>query len=227
MTSLLVVGMPNSGKSTFIAALRHLLLADEVSTDLALVGLSANEAHLNRLENEWLACNCIERTKPATEGWVELHVTDRKVAAETKLLIPDLRGETFEQPACTGQCQSDLFEALSASSGLLLFTNADREDDAMLIEELADMFETESAEDSTPQTDAEGKDNAEPAGLVVTKMAANEEEHQDEGVADAGRQEDDSVSEQRFRPEGMPEESRLWSFYRSLIAVLSVPAVEK
>ena len=80
MTSLLVVGMPNSGKSTFIAALRHLLVADEVPIDLCLAELSESESHLNRLENSWLDCEVIERTKPATEGWVELKVQDKKTS---------------------------------------------------------------------------------------------------------------------------------------------------
>ncbi|WP_298622822.1 hypothetical protein [uncultured Zoogloea sp.] len=148
MTSLLVVGMPNSGKSTFIAALRHLLVANEVPIDLCLAELSESEGHLNRLENTWLDCEVIERTKPATEGWVELKVQDKNTLALLTLRIPDLRGEAFEQPACIGQCETDLFDALSEANGILLFTNADREDDSLLIDDLADIFGSDDLGDA-------------------------------------------------------------------------------
>lgn len=140
MTTLLVIGMPASGKSTYIGALRHLLVADEVPAELALAALAEDEAHLNRLEEEWLSCRVVQRTKPATEGWVKLKVRDRSTGAEATLTIPDMRGEAFEQPAVIGQCQKDLHDALMLADGILLFTNADHEDDTLMIDSFGDMF---------------------------------------------------------------------------------------
>ncbi|MCY0854989.1 hypothetical protein [Cupriavidus sp. D39] len=194
MTSLLVVGMPNSGKSTFIAALRHLLIADEVPTHLRLTGLAASEAHLNKLEGKWLACETIERTKPATEGWVELQVQDRVTGAESTLRIPDLRGEAFEQPACIGQCQIDLFDALSEAEGILLFTNADREDDALLIDDIADILDLEPVDEITGDH-AATLDGQSPGVTTEAEGQAVIEE-----------------STTRFRPEEMPEEVKLVEF---------------
>lgn len=145
MIQQLIVGMPASGKSTFIAALRHLLLANEVHTELELAGLADVEAHVNRLEEEWLACQQVERTKPATEGWVQFRVRDRSTLIEATLSIPDLRGEAYEQPAASGQCLKDLYQALADADGILLFTNADREDDALMIDEFADILGTGEA----------------------------------------------------------------------------------
>lgn len=140
MNRQLIVGMPNSGKSTFIAALRHQLVANEVETSLILNGLAAEEEHLNRLEQEWLNLQPVQRTKPSTEGWVELNIKDRNSGTQSSLLIPDLRGEAFEQPACTGQCPKDLYDELTNSDGLLLFTNADKPDDCLLIDDLHDLL---------------------------------------------------------------------------------------
>lgn len=157
MMNQLIVGMPNSGKSTFIAALRHVFVANEVQTELELTGLADNEAHLNRLEDDWLACNRVSRTKPTTEGWVQFNVRDRRSGVESMLSIPDLRGEAFEQPACNGQCNKELYDALVDTDGVLLFTNADKEDDMLLIADLMDILgppEPVEDSDAPPKFDA-------------------------------------------------------------------------
>ena len=141
MRRQLIVGMPASGKSTFIAALRHLLVADEVATELELTALSDEESHVNELEADWLACREVQRTKTATEGWVEFRVRNRATGAQSVLSVPDLRGETFEQPLCAGRCNRELYDALGDADALLLFTNADRPDDASLISDFNDMLD--------------------------------------------------------------------------------------
>jgi len=141
MTRQLIVGMPESGKSTFIAALRHLLLSGTISTELTLTRLADEERHLNDLETDWLELKEVQRTKPATEGWVEFHVKDAASGTESVLLVPDLRGETFEQPACSGLCQDHLYEAVIDASGIALFTSAEREDDALMISDLGDLLD--------------------------------------------------------------------------------------
>lgn len=141
MRRQLIVGMPESGKSTYIAALRHLLLSDTVSTELTLTRLADEERHVNDLETDWLELKQVQRTKPTTEGWVEFHVRDAASGTESVLLVPDLRGETFEQPACSGRCQDHLYEAVADASGIALFTSAEREDDALMISDLGNLLD--------------------------------------------------------------------------------------
>lgn len=137
---ILIAGMPASGKSTYIGALRHVLLAREIPCALEQVTLSNEESHLNNLESEWLNCNEVERTKPSTETWVKFNVKDVKTDEIVTLTVPDMRGEAFEQPATTGKCNEEILDALNVSGGLLLFTNADREDDKLLLSDFADIF---------------------------------------------------------------------------------------
>lgn len=148
MKQQLVVGMPASGKSTFIAALRHLLVSGVIATELELTSLADEEFHLNDLERDWLECREVQRTKPVTEGWVQFHVRDRVTGAAAILSVPDLRGEAFEQPACSGQCQRELYDAVATSDGVVLFTNAEHEDDALMISDLGDLLEEVEAEGS-------------------------------------------------------------------------------
>ncbi len=136
----MVVGMPSSGKSTYIAALRHVLLSDETPSALMLTRPADDERHLNRLQDRWLASETFERTRQASEAWVTFHVRVRSSDVEAELVVPDLRGETFERPAAAGECAKDVFEAFVDAAGLLLFTNADRPDDANLISDMGELF---------------------------------------------------------------------------------------
>ena len=191
MTRQLIVGMPESGKSTYIAALRHVLVAKQVDTELELTMLAGDEQHLNALEEKWLSCEAMERTKTSNEGWVELNVRDKVTEATAVMTIPDLRGENFERPAVAGGCPRDLHEALVASDGILLFTNANREDDMLLIDDFGDISDDDDEEE------AEGK--------AELASSANLEENGEQG----DEQDDDKV---RFRPQDMGEEIKIVEF---------------
>lgn len=122
----LIAGMPGSGKTTFIAALRHLIVAGAVPTSLRFVKMSDSEQHLNRLEEKWLACEEFPRTKAGSNTWVTLHLKDEIRNREASIAIPDLSGEAFRDVVTTGRCPRSLYDEFAASSGLLLFTNANR-----------------------------------------------------------------------------------------------------
>ncbi|QPQ89106.1 hypothetical protein I6H08_38530 (plasmid) [Burkholderia gladioli] len=141
MTSKLVIaGMPDSGKSTFLIALRHLLVSHEVHSVLRASRLSDAEKHLNELAEKWLACEQVERTKQTVEEWVSLHVRKEADSTEAEIIVPDFSGEAFRRPAASGNCSSAIARMLSELDGLLLFTNADRSADDVRLEALASLF---------------------------------------------------------------------------------------
>lgn len=173
MRRQLVMGMPGSGKSTFIAALRHLLLAGEVPTELHLSILAEEEQHLNRLEADWLAFREVPRTKPATEGWVEFHLREPENGREATVLVPDLRGEAFEQPASLGRCESDLHGALVESDGIILFTNAENDVDSLMLSDLGDLLGPVADDEGVPQLPFRPEDMPEEVKVVEFLQTAN------------------------------------------------------
>lgn len=187
MTKVIAAGMPASGKSTFIAALTHLLTAEQVPTELRLAKLSEDEGHLSRLEEAWLAAAKLDRTKKSSEQWVSFLVADTQTKAESELLVPDLRGELFAQPATVGRCQRRLWEALIDCDGLLLFTNADAPIDDLMVDQVSQMAE----------------------GIVGRGPAISS------APLDAGREQSGAGSSQnnfeasKFRADDMPEEAKL------------------
>lgn len=133
----LIAGMPGSGKTTFIAALRHLLNANRVPTSLVFDGFTDSEKHLNRLEEKWLACEEVDHTPAISNAWPTLRLKDTATGNTASIAIPDISGEAFRQIAVTGRCRRSIYEAMVESSGLLLFTNADRAtDNTMIVDEV-------------------------------------------------------------------------------------------
>ena len=136
ITSQLIAGMPGSGKTTFIAALRHILNANRVQTSLVFDGFADSEGHLNRLEERWLACEEVDHTPARSNAWPILRLKDAATGNTASVAIPDVSGEAFRQIAATGRCRRSIYEAMVESSGLLLFTNADRApDNTMIVDE--------------------------------------------------------------------------------------------
>lgn len=146
MRKQLVIGMPGSGKSTYLGALRHLVVDGEVDLALRFERFSGDEQHLNALEQKWLACEEMDRTGRANEAWVEMILSDRETGDENALAIPDLRGELFVRPATRSRFPRDLYEAVRDADGFLLFTNADRPDDTIRIDDLVDIMDNEEEE---------------------------------------------------------------------------------
>ena len=133
----LIAGMPGSGKTTFIAALRHLLNANRVPTSMVFDGFADSEKHLNRLEEKWLACEEVDRTPAISNAWPILRLKDTATGNTASIAIPDISGEAFRQIAITGRCRRSIYDAMVESSGLLLFTNADRAaDNTMIVDEV-------------------------------------------------------------------------------------------
>jgi Double-GTPase 1 len=170
---ILIAGMPASGKSTFIAALRHVLVAQEVGCSLELTELADEETHLNELERHWLEGKMVQRTKTATETWVEFRVRDRESGDSASLALPDLRGEAFEQPATAGSCSVELLGELESADAIMLFTNANRSDDNIMISDLGDMFEDTGPQDTQPITDFDPSRMPEEPKIVELLQFAN------------------------------------------------------
>jgi Double-GTPase 1 len=190
---LVIAGMPESGKSTFIAALRHLLVSQDVPTALVATRLSDAEKHLNRLENEWIACEKVERTKQTVEEWVSLFVRREDDLAEAEIVVPDFSGEAFRRPAATGHCSTAVAAMLLDIDGMLLFTNADRGVDDVRIEQFADLLADDNAlrDVNAVPGDMPARDDA-PAKRDASRPN--------------GTEPDDSVA---FDPRNMPEEPLL------------------
>lgn len=121
---LLFVGLPGSGKTTFLAALWHVLEDRNSATRLKLTRLSGDRTYLNRITEAWRACSPVERTPLQTEDVVRFHLDGDGVGA-FELAVPDLSGEAFELQLNERRMSIHHDELIQQATGIILFVHPD------------------------------------------------------------------------------------------------------
>ena len=118
MPNLLAIGLPEAGKTTFLAALWHVTEREEVPGSLRLEEISENAKHLNSIKNDWLSFTKVVRTVPGLEQSATLWLRD-EAGTLGEIVFPDLSGESF-QGAWEERHWTKEYDELVASAGALL-----------------------------------------------------------------------------------------------------------
>jgi len=125
--SIVISGLPGSGKTTFLAALWHLIsVREEPETKLKFESLrSGDHKHLNEITARWQAAREQIHTHAASEKLVSMNLKDP--AGETfRVTFPDLSGESYQHMWEARECGNDLVDILRSGHGILLFAHADK-----------------------------------------------------------------------------------------------------
>ena len=120
----LLVGLPGTGKSTFLAALWY--TAERGSTHWKIDQLGDEEEHLQMISQRWLECKAMGRSAQAGEALVSMRF--REEGSERRLIVffPDLAGETFEDQWVNRHCSRTYLEAARASNQILMFLHPEK-----------------------------------------------------------------------------------------------------
>lgn len=101
----MIVGLPRSGKTTFLAAFWHLMNAGEVTTKLELDRLTGDHEYLNTIVEAWRRCEEVPRTTlPNERKSLSIHVRRPRTGQRAILVFPDLSGESFKRQVAARQC---------------------------------------------------------------------------------------------------------------------------
>ena len=149
----LVFGFHSSGKTTFAAALWHLIDSREVQTALAKGRHVGEFRYLEEIAQAWCEGWQVERTRTEQVEAIKINLSHPESGTELILKFADLSGETFEKAFATRLCTSTLVNLVKEASGLLLFVTADRVIDDVTI---LDAFAGEEAEQA-PAEDEQGE----------------------------------------------------------------------
>src|SRR5438874_5698242 len=121
--TVVMMGLPGSGKTTFLAALWHQLESAEIPTAFIADELQPDREYLNRIRDKWLEFEEIPRTPIGIERSALLHLRHVRTEAKFDLSIPDVAGETFASQWFDRRIPQSYVEQLETSFGLLLFVH--------------------------------------------------------------------------------------------------------
>src|SRR5215510_1854227 len=133
----LVLGLPGSGKTTFLSALWYLVVWAEVPTSFRLDRLHGNKEHLNRISSDWLSCRPVERTPIGSDTLVSMKLVSADGADRTEVYFPDMSGELFNLQWKERRCSRAHYDLARGASGVLLFVHPAAIVEPVLIDEVA------------------------------------------------------------------------------------------
>jgi hypothetical protein len=152
-TRHMVFGIQASGKTTFAAALWHLVDSEEVPTALLKGKHAGNFSYLEEVAQSWCEGWEVERTKSQQIENVRINLRHAPSNGEVALEFDDLSGETFEQAFATRLCTKEFLELVKAAEGILLFLSASRKIDGVTILDAFDAEETPSEPDEAEEAE--------------------------------------------------------------------------
>lgn len=137
---ILMFGLPESGKTSFLAALAHYVRSQVEGKELNEYKLSSNTAYLNAILEPWLLGKKQERTKivAATESNTLAELYLEKIHSQEKLTlhIPDFFGEIFENQFIDRLVELTYLAQMKSADGLILFIHPDKIKYPVLIEDV-------------------------------------------------------------------------------------------
>ncbi|MCR3910632.1 hypothetical protein NUK47_17810 [Aeromonas hydrophila] len=135
-SNFVIMGLPASGKTTFLAALWHLIEANETDCCLELDTYRGDFSYLTLIAEAWRTFQPVPRTSQVGDRHVTIQLRNRETDVRCTAFFPDLAGETFDRQVEDRRCRIELIEDVSAEDGILFFINADVKEDALSITEL-------------------------------------------------------------------------------------------
>lgn len=139
----LILGMPSSGKSTYIAALGEVLMSDDVPSSFKAEFLDDAQKHMVALHDRWLSFQELERTKTGHENWLSFNLIGQD-GERALIQLPDLSGESLRDAVVTGIYPDELYSALASCHGILLFTKTSTKFDDVLLYDVADLLSADA-----------------------------------------------------------------------------------
>ncbi len=154
--SVVVMGLPGSGKTTYLAALWHLVSEGEIESKLKYVSLRAGNAdHLHEIATRWREAQKQERTSVSGDKLVSMVLQTQGGEPQT-VTFPDVAGEAFSQMWEHRECDETVASWLK-EPGVLLFIHADKItapkwviDEKLLLEDMGVEREEEQVIDWSP-----------------------------------------------------------------------------
>lgn len=178
-SNFIIMGLPASGKTTFLAALWHLVESNETTCRLELDAYDGDLTYLNRIAEAWRNFEPVPRTSQIGDMNVAIHLRNRETGEKGTAFFPDLAGETFDRQVEDRTFRKDVMKGFSEDDGILFFISSDVREDFISVTELnarlpSDSEIDESLNDSPAETRiAEWEPKLLPAQVKIVQLLSD------------------------------------------------------
>lgn len=122
--SIVIMGLPSSGKTTYLAALWHLIFSREIETQLRFGGLEKGDfSHLNAIAERWREGVVQDRTAVPGSQLVSMKLQNPQ-GGTVKATFPDLPGEAYQRMWENRDCEDYVANILRGGE-VQLFIHSD------------------------------------------------------------------------------------------------------
>src|SRR5947207_2945044 len=90
-----LIGLPETGKTSFLAALWYLMQHSQVAHRLTVKSMHGDSRHLNHISSLWASFEPVPRTSTDAEKIVTMVLFDSETGRTITVTFPDLSGESF------------------------------------------------------------------------------------------------------------------------------------
>lgn len=118
---LLMLGLKSSGKTSFLAALWHLVESGELPVSLTAPHLQPDREYLNHIRESWLSFREVGRTPLRVHEMLSLVLRDAKSGKAIDVSIPDISGEALRLQWVTRRATEQYADRAHAATGVFLF----------------------------------------------------------------------------------------------------------
>ena len=136
--SCFILGLPSSGKTTFLAALWYSLQQKD-KTLLQLKEFNGNQKYLTDLCNTWIGIEKVSRTSIANEQENLTVLLKHSNEDLFEISFPDLSGESFQKQYTDREIKNETADNILATDGLLIFINPSETTHPCLITDINDV----------------------------------------------------------------------------------------
>ncbi|WP_295769318.1 hypothetical protein [uncultured Mucilaginibacter sp.] len=119
-----IIGLPETGKTSFIAAFHHFVSADNPNKTFNEYKLSSDATYLNNISSKWLQCEQLERTSTQaglSAKDITIHLYNKSQNQYFDLKIPDIAGESFASQFTERLWDTQYFDSIKDTGALVLF----------------------------------------------------------------------------------------------------------
>lgn len=128
-----IIGLPSSGKTTYLAALWHILSSNEIESQFTLDTMLGDNAYLDRIAESWRECKKLDRTSLGAETDFSVNVREISTGKKAVLHFSDLSGESYDLQISSRTCTPEYVAGFEGQGGILLFVTANKATDGVSI----------------------------------------------------------------------------------------------